>query len=161
MYPQIESPDAHATLKPAFLAECTLLTSLNRNVDVLNKITTDMLQGERITYNATDTLDEESQASTDFSPEFLNSLNPNGIPPYALELKKGLPIILLQNLNSAKGLCNGTCLIICKLGPRLIQARIITGVCAGKLAWILCIPLTNSDKNKSCPISFERLQFPI
>nr|GEX32834.1 DNA helicase [Tanacetum cinerariifolium] len=37
------------------------------------------------------------------------------LPPHRLELKVGAPIILLQNLNLANGLCNGTRMIVTQL----------------------------------------------
>ena len=42
--------------------------------------------------------------------EFLATLNPSGLPPHLLLLRKeGMPLIpLLRNLNPSEGLCNGT-----------------------------------------------------
>ncbi|GJU32025.1 ATP-dependent DNA helicase PIF1-like protein [Tanacetum coccineum] len=67
--------------------------------------------------------DEVCKASTEnleqqhmFPTEFLNTLNFPGMPPHALCLKKELPIMLLRNVNPARGLCNGTRLIITDLG---------------------------------------------
>ncbi len=48
--------------------------------------------------------------------EFLNTLQFSGIANHKLELKVGVPILLLRNLNQSVGLCNGTRLIINRLG---------------------------------------------
>ena len=40
--------------------------------------------------------------------EFLHTLNPSGFPLHQLELKKGAPLMLLQNLDPSHGLYNGT-----------------------------------------------------
>ncbi len=48
--------------------------------------------------------------------EFLNTLRFNGIANHELELKVGVPILLLRNLNQSIGLCNGTRLIVKRLG---------------------------------------------
>jgi ATP-dependent DNA helicase PIF1 len=40
--------------------------------------------------------------------EFLNILQFSGIANHKLELKVGVPILLLRNLNQLIGLCNGT-----------------------------------------------------
>jgi ATP-dependent DNA helicase PIF1 len=48
--------------------------------------------------------------------EFLNTLQFSGIANHKLELKVGIPILLLCNLNQSLGLCNGTRLIVKRLG---------------------------------------------
>ncbi|GJY02585.1 ATP-dependent DNA helicase PIF1-like protein [Tanacetum coccineum] len=58
--------------------------------------------------------------------EFLNSLNVSGLPPHCLRLKIGCPIIL-RNLNSANGLCNGTKLICKRFDSNVIDAEIAVG----------------------------------
>jgi len=77
-----------------------------------------MFQAHRQTYLSFESLDDQDNA-VDITIEFLNSLNPSGLPPYKLNFKIGTPIILLRNLNASK-LCNGTRLrtiddIICSL----------------------------------------------
>jgi hypothetical protein len=48
--------------------------------------------------------------------EFLNTLQFSGITNHKLELKVGVLILLLSNLNQSIGLCNGTKLIAKRLG---------------------------------------------
>ena len=59
------------------------------------------------------------------NPEFLTTLNPSGLPPTKLQLKIGVPIILLRNLNPRQGLCNGTRLLITKYTQFCIEAQIL------------------------------------
>jgi hypothetical protein len=66
--------------------------------------------------------------------EFLNTLQFNGIANH--KLKVGVPILLLCNLNQSIGLCNGTKLIVKRLGQRVIEAEIITGNNVGKRVFI-------------------------
>jgi ATP-dependent DNA helicase PIF1 len=65
--------------------------------------------------------------------EFLNSIDGNNFPQHKLLLKKGVPIMLLRNLNQSEGLCNGTRLIITALGDMILEAQIITGTILEKL----------------------------
>ncbi len=58
--------------------------------------------------------------------EFLNTLQFSGIANHKLELKVGVPILLMHNFNQLIGLCNGTRLIVNKLGQRVIEAEIVT-----------------------------------
>ncbi|KAJ8874818.1 hypothetical protein PR048_022707 [Dryococelus australis] len=90
-----------------------------------------------------------------FPQDFLNSLNPSGLPPHELSLKVGTPIMLLRNI-SPPNMCNVTRLLIKDLKENLIVATILTGPAAGQLANIPRIPMIPTD----LPISFKRLQFP-
>jgi len=68
--------------------------------------------------------------------EFLNTLEFSGIANHKLELKVGVPFLLLRNVNQSIGLCNGTRLIIKRLGQRVIEAEIIIGNNVGKRVFI-------------------------
>jgi ATP-dependent DNA helicase PIF1 len=76
---------------------------------------------------------EESASATTWismdslSPvEFLNTLQFSDNANHKLELKVGVPILLLHNFNQSIGLCNGTRLIVKRLGQRVIEVEIIT-----------------------------------
>jgi hypothetical protein len=69
--------------------------------------------------------DEDTYAAP---TEFLNTLEPSGIPKHRLELKRNMPIMLLRNLSPAEGLCNGTRLLVHRvINDRLLEAEIATG----------------------------------
>jgi ATP-dependent DNA helicase PIF1 len=76
-----------------------------------------------------------------------------------LELKVGAPIILLRNLNQSIGLCNGTMLIVKRLGQRVIKAKFITGNNVGKRVFIPRIIMSPSGTD--WPLVLRRRQFPI
>jgi ATP-dependent DNA helicase PIF1 len=68
--------------------------------------------------------------------DFLNTLQFSGIINHKLELKVGVSILLLRNFNQSIGLCNGTKLIVKKLGQRVIETKIITRNNVGKCVFI-------------------------
>jgi ATP-dependent DNA helicase PIF1 len=74
-------------------------------------------------------------------------------------LKKGVPVMLLWNLNQAEGLCNGTRLIIIVLGDRIIEGQIMTGTHKGRSVLIPRITLTL--KNNKWLFVLQRRQYPI
>ncbi len=76
--------------------------------------------------------------------EFLNTLQFNGITNHKLELKVGMPILLLHNLNQSIRLCNGTRLIVKRLGQCVIEVEIITRNNVGKRVFIPCIIMSPS-----------------
>jgi ATP-dependent DNA helicase PIF1 len=89
--------------------------------------------------------------------EFPNSLEPTGIPPRNLQLKVGVPIMLLRNLDLPPELCNGTRLCLKNLYSHLIEATILTGCAKGRDVFIPQIPFIPTD----LPLDFRRIQFPV
>jgi len=158
IYPGIDN----GPLSVETIASRVLLTPLNTNVQRLNDFATDIAPGNHVIYTAIDCIpDEESPDAGHYPPEFLNTMNPNGLPPFQLKLKVGQPIILIRNTNPSRGLCNGTRLIIRELGQRFLGAEIIVGAHKGHHTLIPRLPLTNNDDDLAHPIHFRRTQFPI
>ncbi|XP_073017823.1 uncharacterized protein [Primulina eburnea] len=65
------------------------------------------------------------------TPEFLNAIRCSGVPNHELNLKVGTPVMLLRNIDHSLGLCNGTRLILTRLGNHVLEGKIITGTNAG------------------------------
>jgi hypothetical protein len=81
------------------------------------------------------------------------------LPDHHLQLKIGVPIMLLRNFNPSKGLSNGTRLIVTQLTHRIIEAQIITGKAKGTKTYIPRIITTSSDPR--WPFKIKRQQFPV
>ncbi|KAK1353856.1 hypothetical protein POM88_052221 [Heracleum sosnowskyi] len=117
--------------EPSYFRDRAILTPLNEDVDAINKDVLNQWPGESKVYLSSDSIckgsvNYESQESM-YPLELLNSMRFAGIPNHELELKIGAPIVLLRNIAPAKGLCNGTRLIITQLCARVTEGIIITG----------------------------------
>ncbi|XP_077174871.1 uncharacterized protein LOC143828370 [Paroedura picta] len=131
------------------------------HVDTLNATILHSLEGTPTTYYSIDSIEDKNDENSEvfFPIEFLHSLKPPGMPPHHLTLKIGAIVMLLRNLNTKKGLCNGTRLIVTDLRPNVILARIITGSALGETLFIPRINL--APKDPDLPFTLRRQQFPL
>ncbi|AET02859.1 PIF1-like helicase [Medicago truncatula] len=67
-----------------------------------------------------------------YQQEFLNSTAQGSIPPHILKVKKGAPLMLLQNIHARYGMCNGTRLLCRDLFKNMLDVEILTENNAGK-----------------------------
>jgi ATP-dependent DNA helicase PIF1 len=135
-----------------------IIAPKNEQSDLINSIATDMFPGEPKIIRSYDKIIADAQQAQ-FPTEFLNSLNITGLPTHILNLKIGLPIILIRNINPAAGLCNGTRLIIKNIYTRLIEAEIAIGERKGTVVFIPKMQLIPTETD--LPFEFTRFQFPI
>jgi len=141
-------------------ASHAILCPKNNDVDMLNSEVMDRMPGDYVTYLSDDSVDTDGDDDIEhYTVEFLNSITPSGMPSHQLKLKVGAIIMLLRNLNTRDGLCNGTRLIVVQLLPHLIQAKVITGSVEGNVVFIPRIDLCPSDTRY--PFRLRRRQFPV
>ena len=124
-----------------WMTERTILAPHNRYVYEINAQVSKKFPGEEIRCDSADEIrpDSGNQPSEEVSVprEYLNCLMPSGLPPHQLFLKKGMPIILLRNLDPTNGLSNGTRLLLMNiLNGYILQAKIASGDHAGKVVFI-------------------------
>ena len=124
----------------------TIITPKNDTSLKLNDTILERLPGEqRVFFSCDHAICDTGEESQNYPLEFLNSITPTGMPPHKLNLKDGCTVMLLRNLNSKRGLCNGV---------RLKVLNIYNSV--------LLIPrlkLAPSDAN--LPFTLQRTQFPL
>ncbi|GBP39112.1 hypothetical protein EVAR_18050_1 [Eumeta japonica] len=125
---QIENKDHQ------WMCQRAILAARNSNVDEINDIILSKLPGDIVTYTSIDTVMDQEDV-VNYPQEFLNSLNPSGLPPHSLNLKIGAPIILLRNLKPPN-LCNGTRLQVKFLRNNVIVAIVLTGPAVGQTVLI-------------------------
>uniref|UniRef100_A0A8R1XWJ1 ATP-dependent DNA helicase n=1 Tax=Onchocerca volvulus TaxID=6282 RepID=A0A8R1XWJ1_ONCVO len=79
---------------------CNLVTSEEELIEESN------IQSKVVTYKSVDTVEEADEA-VNYPTEFLNSFDLPEMPSHVLQLKIGVPIIMLRNIKQSK-LCNDT-----------------------------------------------------
>lgn len=147
-----------------YFLDRTILSSRNDEVDDINEAILARFPGERKLLISADSVVLENQELRNYQPyppEYLNSLNATGLPLARLSLKKGVPVMLLRNLDPSKGLCNGTRMIVVEIKSRVLECRIISGDAqfAGQTVLIPRIILQPSAE--TLPIPLQRQQFPV
>jgi len=124
-----------------------ILAFHNDTVNQYNTAVLDKLPGEAQTFYSIDTSDanEEDPNFAQHPAEYLQSLNCSGLPPSRLILKVGSLVMLLRNLYPTEGLCNGTQIIVIRLGFRCIEVQILGGDFHGTKKLIPRILLATTD----------------
>ncbi|PIA32904.1 hypothetical protein AQUCO_04300089v1 [Aquilegia coerulea] len=150
-------------VEPNYLKDRCILTLINDCVDSVNQAVLSRIPMASRIYANVDTVSPVSKSSIEqdlnYSMEYLNNLEVSGVPNHLLELKVGIPVMLIRNINPSKGLCNGTRLVVTGLEPMLIRATIITGCKIGSKVTIHRVVAS------SAPTKWEfilrRRQFPL
>ncbi|XP_074374439.1 uncharacterized protein LOC141714842 [Apium graveolens] len=96
----------------SYLRSRAILTPTNVVVDDINNSILEKIPGPLHTYLSQDSIgdagDEDNDFRLAFPVEYLNSLNMPCIPKHELNIKVGVVVMLMRNLNQIMGLCNGT-----------------------------------------------------
>ena len=121
VFPDIQTNYA----KPGWFEGRAILAPTNKEVDSINDMMQEGLPGTGIKLNSADTLENPIDAFR-FNTEYLNTLKPNGFPQHILDLKPGMPLMLLRNINPRQGLCNGTRMMFVEMvNGKLLKCRIV------------------------------------
>uniref|UniRef100_A0A803N7J8 ATP-dependent DNA helicase n=1 Tax=Chenopodium quinoa TaxID=63459 RepID=A0A803N7J8_CHEQI len=142
----------------SYMVQRAIITPTNDEVDMLNEKILKEFAGEEKNFYSFDSVPEDRQNL--YPQEFLNSLSFGGLPPHILKLKFGSPIMLLRNIDTSSGLCNGTRLICSWLRDHVIEAEILTGSHKGTQVFIPCMTLKTAEDVK-LPFEMIRKQFPV
>ena len=123
---QLVFPDIQANYaKPGWFEGRAILAPTNKEVDSINDMMQEGLPGNGVKLNSADTLENPSDAFR-YNAEYLNTLKPNGFPQHMLDLKPGMPLMLLRNINPRQGLCNGTRIMFEGIvNNKLLRCRIV------------------------------------
>ncbi|XP_042027196.1 uncharacterized protein LOC121774371 [Salvia splendens] len=132
-------------------------------VDEVNQFMMSLDQSEGRVYLSSDSISNSDLTSNGLaeihSVEFLNKLKCSGTPNHELLLKVGTPVMLLRNIDHSNGLCNGTRLVITRLGDYVLEGQVLGGHNVGHKVLIPRMSLIPSDPR--LPFKFQRRQFPL
>ena len=160
IYPNIDTPD-HSN---QYFSERIILSSMNKDVNALNKTILDRFPGHTQTFHSADFIPPSEQIGEgdpmlNYPVEHLNEINGSTLPLAKLELKAGCPVMILKNLDQSRGVCNGSRGILTRCRNRVLEVKLITGQHAGEVVFIPRIPNQPSEEENS--FKFTRKQFPI
>jgi len=110
-------------------------------------------------YFSVDSIVNSSDNSLHISEDMMNAIEAPSIPPHELQLKVGALVILLRNLDVARGQCNGTRMVVVSLSDYIVECKILTGISKGKL--ILLPKCYMTCRDSMLPVTLKRYQFPL
>jgi hypothetical protein len=147
-----------------YFSERTILSSLNVDVDSLNKSVLEKFPGDSKEFQSADFIPTSEQsggedAMLNYPVEYLNQINCSGLPLAKVELKIGCPVMILRNLDAAHGVCNGSRGILRRCGNRVLEVELLTGEHAGSKVFIPRIGCQPTDDQVA--FKFVRKQFPV
>lgn len=139
-----------------------ILCPRNEDCRQVNRTVLQRVAGAARTYTAIDTVEADDVDETaNYPTEFLNSLEPDGLPPYRLTLVVGSVVMLLRNLDPKIRLCNGTRLVVTELRRNNFKARLLADAGEGQDDIVIPrIPLLSSGDD-DLPFTMRRVQFPV
>ncbi|KAH7533321.1 hypothetical protein FEM48_Zijuj04G0118400 [Ziziphus jujuba var. spinosa] len=134
---------------PSYLQERAILALTLDIVESINDYVSSLNRTEENTYLSSDATCR-SDSNIDFIGDlhtsvFLNAIKCFEVPNHQLKLKVGVPVMLLRNVDHSSGLCNGTRLVITRLGNHVLEGKVISGSNAGFKVFIPTMTLTPSD----------------
>jgi ATP-dependent DNA helicase PIF1 len=128
----------------------------NSEVNEINEKILEKFPGELHTFTSIDVSEDPLQ----YPAEYFNSIDPNNFPQHIINLKVGVPIMILRNINQCTGLVNGARLIITSIKNHCIKAKHLNNdEQAGREVILHRINLKSDDGRDG--FGFTRRQLPI
>lgn len=152
-YPDISLPHGSD-----YYRDRCILTPRNREAIEINDILLDLFPGHTYDlWSIDEAVDPDCPGNTDcsYTPEVLRSASLSGFPQAHLRLKIGCPMIVLHNLHSEDGICNGTRGIVTRVTTRVVELLLLSG----KSCLIPRIKLISADRQ--LPFHLHCHQFPL
>ena len=102
---------------------------------------------------------DKTDAQHMYPTEFLNNMCPSGVAPHRLDIKAGMPLILLRNLDPAGGFANGMRLLAKVMHRNIWTAR--SAPAGTRAAGSSSRASSCSPWDSTVPFQLHRRQFPV
>lgn len=139
-----------------WLGERTVVCPTNAEADEVNNFMVEKFFGDLVEYKSIDTTEENN---VEFTPEFLNTCSLPGMAPHLLRLKRGVPVVLLRNLDPKNGHCNGVKYVVHNMKKHVLELKAISGSHIG--SFLLLPRIIMISQVNTLPFTLRRKQFPI
>ena len=140
------------------LRDSTILTPKNKVINEVNAILLQLIPREKTVLYLVNYYKDIDNVSN-FSIEFLYTINLTLLLPHALYLKLSCLVMLLRNLNPSNSLYNRMRLIVLLASRKLLRYLILRMRRYSEIVQLLRIPLNTLSVNAG--VKFTRQQFPI
>ncbi|KAI7962555.1 hypothetical protein MJO28_000649 [Puccinia striiformis f. sp. tritici] len=142
----------------AYLSERCILAPLNADVNKINTQVLAKLKGEEHKLVSIDTADPDGFEN--LPEESLNKISVPGLPEHIIKMKVGMPLVITRNLRIGAGICNGSRMLVTKIGFGYLCGTLISGPRLGDEVQIPRVKLHNKSSPRA-GLSFYRWQFPV
>ncbi|XP_012829133.1 PREDICTED: ATP-dependent DNA helicase PIF1-like [Erythranthe guttata] len=116
---------------PDYFQGRAILAPTNECVEFVNDHLMSLLPGEEKVYLSSDSIFRDEQTMEDnaeiYLTEFINTIRCSELRSHALKFKIGAPVMLIRNIDQAKGLCNGTKLQIIRTSIHVLSCKSLSG----------------------------------
>jgi len=137
-----------------------ILCPSNECVKKVNDYIFQMNTNESTTFFSTNKSIESGIDDNVFIRDYnLESIESVGLANHKLELKLDCVVMILHNINTNIGLCNGARALVVGIYPEMVIIQLLGGKFAGTCHCI--IPLELTTKNSNLPFTLQRRQFPL
>ena len=147
---EIEDIRAHRAL------QSVILCPHHVSVDYINACCLDQWDGVTQTMRGIDSYADPNDAQV-VTLEQLNARTPTNSPPQRLDLKVGMPLILLRNMSN--DLMNGTRLLLLEVRRHVLKCTVVTGPGAGRDVYLPRFNFKHDGPDQ--PLTWTRRQFPV
>jgi hypothetical protein len=140
-----------------------ILAPLNADISMVNSLCLSRFHGPIFTSHSINLMmneDDGTESDEAIPEEVLRTFSLPGFPDAEIQLKIGIPLILLRNLDLKSGLSNGTRMLLLEVKSNALRCRILTGCCIGDKVSIPKIKLIHKP-DRTYAVTFSRYQFPI